>query len=211
MNVCVCVGMCWCVCAYLFLHCAHTIGITIDFLNRVEYHTGASFHYYFPCRRVEYRLTGRCNGAYVRMANESIAMLASGASDEESDYIGGGRKLCGSTNKCLSAGAHKISEGLLTHHHLTQPVMMTGYRVATLAVPVAPTTFDWASPFNYRVWLVIALEIFVCGVAIFVAEYQADNTALGTTILIYWTLFAHMQITPQENLRIYLHTACQRC
>jgi hypothetical protein len=110
-------------------------GITIDFLSLVEYHTGAHFRYYYPCRKLDLQLTGKCDAELVRRANASLAMLDSGISDEESVFVGGGRTLCGSSNKCFSAGAHKISEALLINYYLTQPFMMTGYRLATLAVP----------------------------------------------------------------------------
>lgn len=110
-------------------------GITIDFLSLVEDLTGANFHYYYPCRKLDLRITGKCDAELARQANESLAMLRGGLSAEESEYIGGGIALCGSSNKCFSAGAHKISEALLINFHLTQPIMMTGYRLATLATP----------------------------------------------------------------------------
>ena len=110
-------------------------GITIDFLSLVEYHTGANFNYYYPCRTLDFELTGKCDASLVRRANESLLMLNSGISEEVSEFFGGGIGLCGNEINCLSAGAHKISEGLLIKHFLTQPIMMTGYRLVTLAVP----------------------------------------------------------------------------
>ena len=154
-------------------------GITIDALNLIEYHTGAVFKYYFPCRRSDVRETGHCDTQLARMANASLAMLDSGLSEEQSDFFGGGRKLCGEEYKCLSAGAHKISESMLLRYYLTQPLMMTGYRLVTLSNPVEPSTFDWASPYDYLVWLFIAVEILLCGAAIFLVEFQADNDSLS--------------------------------
>lgn len=110
-------------------------GITVDFLKLVEDHTGATFHYYYPCRKLDLRITGKCDAELARRANESLAMLKGGLTAEESEYVGGGSALCGSSNKCFSAGAHKISEALLINFYLTQPIMMTGYRLATLATP----------------------------------------------------------------------------
>lgn len=154
-------------------------GITIDVLNLIEYHTGASFQYYYPCRRSDVRETGKCDAQLVRMANASLAMLDSGLRDEQSDFFGGGRALCGAQYKCISAGAHKISEGLLLRYFLTQPMMMTGYRLVTLSKPVEPSLFDWASPFDYLVWIFVAAEILICGLSIYLVEFQADNDSLS--------------------------------
>lgn len=129
------------------------------------------------------RETGKCDAQLARMANASLAMLNSGLSEEQSDFYGGGRVLCGAEYKCLSAGAHKISESMLLRYYLTQPIMMTGYRLVTLSNPVEPSTFDWASPFDYLVWITIALEILICGTAIFLVEFQADNDSLAVNPL----------------------------
>ena len=171
-------------------------GITIEFLSLVEYHTGAIFQYYYPCLKSDLQLNGICNAELVRMPNESLALLDSGLSEEVSQYVGGGRYLCGPRYQCFSAGAHKISEGLLIRYFLTQPIMMTGYRLVTLAVPDSPTIFSWASPFTYGVWLVIAVEIIVCGLAIFIVEFNADNDSLATNNLMrMWdTIYFSMTI-----------------
>ena len=159
-------------------------GIVIDFLDRVEYYADATFRYYYPCRRLDVLRTGKCDAALASMSNESIKMLASGLSDETSDFMGGGKELCGDSMKCFSAGAHKISEAALQNYHVTQPFMMTGYRLVTLAEPIRPGLFDWASPFDYGVWIIIGVEILACSVAIFMVEFRADNESFATKLLL---------------------------
>ena len=160
-------------------------GIVVDVLDLIEYHTEAHFKYYFPCRKTDVSQTGKCNAALARMANESIEMLRGGSgTDEASEYFGGGSALCGGNGKCFSAGAHKIQEDLMLRYHLTQPLLMTGYRLVTLATPDKPTIFEWASPFDTNVWITLCVEAFVCGLAIFVVEYRADNEFFSTNPLL---------------------------
>lgn len=155
-------------------------GITVEFLSLVEYHTGAIFKYYYPCRQQDRKITGKCNAEKVRKDSEALSMLGS---DSESTFFGGNAlTLCGGNNTgCFSAGAHRISESLLIRYSLTQPILMTGYRLITLAVPDEPKLFDWALPFDWIVWIIIGAEILFCGVAIFIIEYKAKNPTLSST------------------------------
>jgi len=91
-------------------------GITIDFLGQLSDEMGVKFKYYYPCTTQGWTANATCDKQVAASSASALEMLSS----VDDTYLVKGSDLCADANKCLSAGAHKISEKLLDKYFPTQ-------------------------------------------------------------------------------------------
>mmetsp|Transcript_3247 Transcript_3247/g.7708 ORF Transcript_3247/g.7708 Transcript_3247/m.7708 type:complete len:709 (+) Transcript_3247:213-2339(+) len=178
-------------------------GLTIDFLALVEEVMGMKFNFYYPCETIFYQDNGFCNDNTLRSAEAAKGMLdVMGANSTL--FYGGGTGLCGPEFLCLSAGGHKISEDLLLRYFVSQPYMEKGFRMVVKTETPEPDFMSWAQPFDFRLWILVVVEIGIVGVAFMFVEGYGTNEMLSTNPIglifdtFYWSLTLILGIADKQ-------------
>ena len=151
-------------------------GLTIELLEALKTEMGATFNYYYPCKKATFASTKRCD---VANANGALTWLKDGdvKTAENEKYFGNMTDFCVDA-RCFVAGAIKIDASRLVDFRMTQPFLYSGFAMAVKSDKAAPGLMSAFLPFSGNVWWAILLEVILCGMAFIYCEGYGTNEAL---------------------------------
>jgi len=137
-------------------------GLTIDALEEMAEILGCELRYIYPCRAQHYTATGLCDAG---SSADALAMLDPVTAAE---FLGG--HLC-ADGRCFSGGAHKTSDQLLLNYRTSQHYLAGGFELVALESLPKPVLNTWANPFEFSLWILLAVEVVIVGIILYGVEF----------------------------------------